>query len=176
MFYAVLFAVEGKEVFDRNCKCCHVPYIPMQKLQENFIQNDNKLLNLKAPALNQVTFRLKTRIGDPKGDEDIHRMEIAAFVSDYISKPDKQKSICLTGVIKYFETMPVIKLNNEEQEAISEFLYDYDKNDYIEKTIKYIKPKDTKELKDAFEIAKKDAKIVMIKFTSEYCYYCKKNG
>jgi thioredoxin-related protein len=164
----VLFAVEGKEVYEKKCKSCHILYISITKLQENFLQENNKLLNLKAPTINQITFRLKTRIGDPKGDKDIHKMEVDAFVTDYLKKPNKQKSICLPDVIKHFDTMPIIKLNDEEQEAINEFLYDYDKNDYIEKTTNYF------ELKNAFDIAKKENKIVMTKFTSEHCYYCKK--
>lgn len=161
---------EGEEVYQKKCASCHEAFISLEKLMENFMEKNNTMLQLKAPTLNQISFRLKQQIGDPKGDEDIHRMEVGAFISDYLQNPDKQKSVCLPEVIKYFETMPSMKgqLSDNEIEVVSEFLYDYENELIKQKSIKY----------EAFDAAMKKAanenKIIMIKATSKHCHYCKK--
>lgn len=165
-----LFAMEGKDVYEKKCASCHSTYIPMSRLTENFMEQNNTLLKLKAPTLNQLSFRLKQQIGDPKGDNDMHRMEVGAFIADYLNYPDKQKSVCMPEVIKYFETMPSMKgqLSEDEVEAVSEFIYEYENHVIEEKSIMY----------EAFEIALdkavKEDKIVMVKATSKHCRYCKK--
>jgi cytochrome c5 len=68
VFAACLAANEGEKVYQNKCVSCHEVYIPMTKLMENFVEKENKLLNLKAPTLNQLSYRLKQQIGDPKGD------------------------------------------------------------------------------------------------------------
>jgi len=170
MSVTCLWANEGEEVYKTKCASCHESFIPVEKLMENFMEKNNTLLNLKAPTLNQLSFRLKQQIGDPKGDEDIHRMEVGAFISDYLNKPDKQKSICLADVIKHFETMPSMKgqLNDNEMEAVSEFFYDYENNLIKEKSVTY------ESFETAMDKALKEDKIIMIKATSKHCHYCKK--
>lgn len=165
-----LFGIEGKVVYEQKCASCHEPFISMERLMENFMDKNNTLLHLKAPTLNQLSFRLKQQIGDPKGDEDMHRMEVGAFISDYLQNPDKQKSVCLPDVIKYFETMPSMKneLSESEIEAVSEFLYDYESNLFKEKSIKYVS------FDTALKMASQDDRIIMIKATSRHCHYCKK--
>ncbi len=165
-----VWASEGKEVYEKKCASCHEAFIPLEKLMENFMEKNNTMLQLKAPTLNQLSYRLKQQIGDPKGDEDMHRMEVGAFISDYLQNPDKQKSICLPEVIQYFETMPSMKgqLSDDEIEAVSEFLYEYENKLIKEKSVKY----------ESFDMALKKAgeedKIIMIKATSEHCHHCKK--
>ena len=165
-----LLAGGGEEVYKAKCAACHQSYIPMEKLTENFLEKENKLLKLKAPTLNQLSFRLKQQIGDPKGDEEIHRMEVGAFVADYLVHPDKEKSVCLPGVIKYFDTMPSLKgkISEDEIEAVSNYIYDYEKNLISAKSVKYQK------FEAAAERAKKEHKIIMVKATSKHCHYCKK--
>jgi len=166
----MLFAIEGKVVYEKKCASCHEAFVPMEKLMENFMEKNNTLLHLKAPTLNQLSFRLKQQIGDPKGDEDMHRMEVGAFIADYLNDPDKEKSVCLPDVIKYFETMPSMKgqLSDSELEAVSEFLYDYEKKLIKEKSIKY------ETFDAALKRAVKEDKIIMVKVTSRHCHYCKK--
>lgn len=165
-----LLGSEGEKVYQKKCASCHETFIAVEKLMENFMEKNNTLLHLKAPTLNQLSFRLKQQIGDPKGDEDMHRMEVGAFISDYLMYPDKQKSVCLTDVIKHFKAMPSMKgqLSEDEIEAVSVFLYEYESQLIKEKSVKY----------EAFEIAidkaLKEDKIIMIKATSEHCHYCKK--
>jgi len=170
LFLVAVFASEGEVVYQKKCASCHTAFVPLETLMENFMEKNNTLLKLKAPTLNQLSFRLKQQIGDPKGDEDIHRMEVGAFISDYLNKPDKQKSICLADVIKHFETMPSMKgqLSDDEIEAVSEFFYDYENNLIKEKSITY------ESFDNAMIKAMKEDKIIMIKATSKHCHYCKK--
>lgn len=114
----------GEKIFEKKCSQCHVKSMPIDLLMRNFIEEDNKLLKLKAPTGNEISFRLKQQIGD-KDDIEFHLIETADFVKDYVSNPDKSKTICLQGVIKHFDTMPSMKgkVSEEELEKISFFLY-----------------------------------------------------
>ena len=166
--FSALFAAEGKVVYEQKCASCHEAYIPMTKLSENFLEKNNEMLKLKAPTLNQLSFRLKQQIGDPKGDSDIHRMEVEAFISDYLVNPDKDKTLCMKDVIKYFDTMPSMKgkITEDEISAVSDFIYDFDSKAVSERIVKY-------EVFDkALEKAKAEDKIVMIKATAKHCHYC----
>jgi len=160
----------GEEVYKNKCASCHQLYISPSKLIDNFMEHNNTILNLSAPTINQIVFRLKNRIGDPKGDEDIHRMEIDSFVADYLMNPDKSKSVCLPKVLKHFETMPSMKgkVTVDEIEAVSSFLYDYNPDDYIEKKLEFLG------YKNALKIAQESHKIILIKLTRENCHFCKK--
>ena len=165
-----LLAVEGETVYKEKCASCHSSYIPMSKLQENFMEHNNTMLNLKAPTLNQISYRLKHRIGDVKGDEDMHRMEVEAFVADYLKNPDKQKSICMPEIIQFFDTMPSMKgqITDEEISEVTSFIYDYDEK-MVQKHSLVYKPYD-----DAIKQAKKEQKIVVIAASSTHCRYCEK--
>ncbi len=165
-----LYAVSGKTVYEQKCSSCHEAYIPMSKLVENFTERDNRLLKLKAPTLNQLSYRLKQQIGDPKGDEDIHRMEVTAFISDYIINPDKQKTVCLRDVIRYFPTMPSLKgkISGEEIEAVSTYIYDFDTQIIEQKGVKH------ESFASALKEAKKSDKIIMVEAVSQHCRFCKK--
>jgi len=164
-----LWADDGKELFAKHCASCHIPFVPMLKLKENFLKQ-NKPLKLKAPALNQLSYRLKQRIGDPKGDEDLHRMEVTAFMSDYVYNPDKDKSVCLEEVLSQFKTMPSLKgkVSEEELEVIGEYLYDFEKKVMKSKGVKY------EGFKTALKRAKKENKLIMLEAMTSTCYFCKK--
>lgn len=160
----------GEKIYDKKCLSCHIKFIDMQKLKTNFLDNKNEDFNLKAPTLNQLSYRLKQRIGDASGDEDIHRMEVSAFISDYLVNPDRDKSVCLDEVMVYFETMPSMKgqITQEEIEEVSEYLYDF-----------YTTPPSTASVvyggfEEALIEAKKSHKIMMLKVTSPYCHFCRK--
>lgn len=163
-----LFGTEGKVVYEQKCASCHEGYIPMGKLSENFLEKNNEMLKLKAPTMNQLSFRLKQQIGDPKGDSEIHRMEVEAFISDYLINPDKEKTFCMDEVIKHFDTMPSMKgkITEEEMSAVSEFIYDFDSKAVSEHIVKY------EAFDKALEKAKTEDKIVMIKATSKHCHFC----
>jgi len=166
----LLFASEGKDLFKKYCMVCHTPFIPMSQLKANFLDKNNTLLHLKAPTLNQLSYRLKQRIGDPKGDNDMHRMEVTAFMSDYVYYPDKQKSVCLDDVMAHFKTMPSMKgkVSEEELEEIGIYLYDFDNAIVKAKGLKF------EGFDKAMEKAKKEHKIIMIEVMSKECHFCRK--
>lgn len=114
----------GEKVFDNKCSKCHEKSMPISLLMKNFIEEDNKLLNLKAPTGNEISFRLKQQIGN-KDDIEFHLEETADFVIDYLYNPNKSKTICLPGVIRHFDTMPSMKgkISENEIREVNYFLY-----------------------------------------------------
>lgn len=165
-----LFGSEGQEVYEKKCLSCHEGFIPMSKLKENFLDQNNTLLKLTAPTLNQLSYRLKQRIGDPKGDNDMHRMEVTAFISDYVINPDRDKSVCLEDVMQHFKTMPSLKgkISESELEEVSTYIYDAQKKVLNEESIQY------EGFEKALENAKGKHKIIMLKVMSKDCHYCRK--
>lgn len=120
-----LFAHPGEAIYVQHCAACHQRYVDKEILAKNFMEMNNTLLDLKAPTVNQLAFRLKQRIGDPEGDREFHLMEVVEFVKDYVFFPDKQKSVCLPEVIRNFDTMPSMKgeISEEELETVTEWIY-----------------------------------------------------
>lgn len=114
----------GEKVFENKCMQCHEKYMDIQLLMKNFIVEENKLLNLKAPTGNEISFRLKQQIGS-RDDIEFHLMQTYDFLLDYVYNPDKSKTICLEGVIKHFEVMPSQKgkVSEAEIEKVNHFLY-----------------------------------------------------
>ncbi|RUM71107.1 MAG: hypothetical protein DSZ08_03545, partial [Sulfurovum sp.] len=170
LFTGVCYADRGEEVYSKVCSKCHEAYIPVDKVKKNFLEDNNTLLKLKAPTISQISYSMKKKIGDPSADADIRRMEVSAFIADYIIYPDKEKSVLPPYVEKYFDTMPSLKgkLNTEDIEAISNYVYDYDKKITDHKSIHY------ERFDTAYEKAKKEDKIIIIKATAPRCRYCAK--
>jgi len=166
----LLLATEGKEVYEKKCASCHQGYISMSKLKKNYLDHNNTLLKLTAPTLNQLSYRLKQRIGDPKGDNDLHRMEVAAFISDYVINPEREKSLCLDDVMQHFKTMPSLKgkISEDELEEVSTYIYDSENKILAEKGVQY------EGFEKALEKAKKEHKIIMLKVMTKYCHFCRK--
>ena len=162
--------INGEEVYKQKCASCHQLYIAPSQLIENFMEQNNSILKLSAPTINQIVFRLKSRIGDPKGDEDMHRMEVDSFVADYLMNPDKSKSVCLPKVLRHFKTMPSMKgkISVDEIDAVSTFLYNYNPDDHVEKKLEFIG------YTKALEIVKKENKVILLKLTREHCHFCRK--
>jgi len=166
----LIMADYAKVLFEKHCMSCHQAFIPMSKLKENFLDHNNTLLNLKAPTLNQLSYRLKQQVGDRHGDEDLHRMEVTAFMSDYVFHPDKDKSVCLEDVMQHFKTMPSLKgkVSEDALEEIGTYLYDFDNAIIKNKSVKY------EGFDKALERAKKEHKIIMIKAMTKECHFCRK--
>ena len=167
---STVYGSEGQEVYERKCASCHEGYIPMSKLKENFLDQNNSMLKLTAPTLNQLSYRLKQRIGDPKGDNDMHRMEVTAFISDYVINPERDKSVCLEDVMQHFKTMPSLKgkVSEEELEEVSTYIYDAEKKTLEEKSVQY------EGFDKALDKAKSEHKIIMLKVMSKDCHFCRK--
>ncbi len=169
-FFSILLLADGETIYKNKCSSCHAGYMPIGELKENFVDFNNTKLHLKAPTLNQLSVRLKQHIGDPKGDEEIHIMEVVEFIKDYVYNPDLEKSVCMNEVIEAFNVMHSLKgkISEEDLEEVGEYIYNYDKNSLELHSVKY-------ELFDnALKKAKKENKIIMIKATTRFCHYCKK--
>ncbi len=168
LLFLPAYADKGEDVYNKVCSACHVGHIDRDKLMKNFLDTNNTLLKLKAPTISQISHSMKYRIGDPTADKDIHRMEVSAFIADYIIYPDKSKSVLNPNVGKHFETMPSLKgkLSTEEIEAISNFVYDYGDKINKKRSINYV------EFEKAVERAKKEDKIIIIKATAPRCRFC----
>ena len=72
----------GEQIFDNKCSSCHVKSMDIGLLMNNFIEHDNKVLNLLAPTGNEISFRLKSQIGS-KDDVEFQIEEVTDFVKDY---------------------------------------------------------------------------------------------
>lgn len=114
----------GEKVFENKCNKCHEKSMPIPLLMKNFIEENNKTLNLKAPTGNEISFRLKQQIGS-RDDIEFHLHQTNDFLKDYLYNPDLSKTICLEGVIRHFEVMPSMKgkISEEEIEEVNHFLY-----------------------------------------------------
>lgn len=165
--YSLLFGMEGKEIFDTKCASCHDYYIPFNELKRN-AQSNNTLLNLKAPTLNQLSYGVRMNIGDLKADEETQRMEVEAFVEDYIAAPHRKKNVVPSEMTKFFPAMPSMegRLNEEEIEALSNFIFDYDEAMVIEHSAPAV------DFEKAKALAKQENKIIMIRGVLPYCKWC----
>ncbi len=126
---AVLMA-DGSALFSKHCESCHARYFDMEQLSKNYMESNNTLLNLKAPTLNQIRFRVKQRVGDPSGDAEFHRIEVVDFISGYVMEPDREKSVCLPEVMHYFETMKSLKgkISARDLDEVANWIYDEEEN------------------------------------------------
>ena len=167
---STVWADRGEEVYNKICSKCHQLSFPSDQLVKNFFESNNTLLKLKAPTISQISYSMKQKIGDPREDADIQRMEVSSFIADYIIYPDKQKSVLNPAVGKCFDTMPSLKgkLSTEDIEAISNFVYDYDLKHKETNKVQYVS------FEKAIARAKKEDKIVIIEATAPHCRYCAK--
>jgi hypothetical protein len=115
-----LVAVDGYEVYTKNCQSCH-----LQEPKKDWVLKN--LDKMKAPPMIEVSSRLKDQIVVKNGDEDVQRALIITFVKDYIVHPDIEKSFCHLGAIDKFDVMPPIgrALSVPERQAVAEWLYDF---------------------------------------------------
>ncbi|MEN8717384.1 MAG: hypothetical protein ABF301_01810 [Sulfurovum sp.] len=113
----------GQDIFEQKCTTCHVKFIDMNTVVRNFFHENNNM-NLKAPTANQISFRLKQQIGD-KSDIEFHLFETNDYLKSYVLDPNRSKTICLDGVIEYFDGMPSMRgiVSEEEIEQLNHFLY-----------------------------------------------------
>jgi len=114
-----LFAVDGYEVYQNKCKVCHVEMMSKEYALKHFKE-------LVAPPMVEVAGRLKENIKTTDEEEDVDRYLFILFVKDYIINPNLDNSMCNTGAIETFGTMPSLKgrINEQERQAVAEWLYD----------------------------------------------------
>ncbi len=116
---ATLFAADGYEVYNNVCKKCHVETMSKEYALKHFKE-------LIAPPMVEVSARLKENIKTTDDEDDVNRYLFILFVKDYIIHPQLDNSMCNTGAIETFGTMPSQKgkITEEEKQAVAEWLYD----------------------------------------------------
>jgi len=160
-------AISGEEIFKKRCSSCHKTYIPQPKLLKNYFETDNRELNLSAPTLVELSYWLRDRVGDRKADRESQIMEIEDFLYSYLNSPDRNKSIIPKDILKFFPTMPPIKITEEESEALSLYLFDIGREIIKKESIKTYPT-----YKEALEVAENKNKIVMVEGFIPYCRGC----
>lgn len=120
LFVFSLYAVDGRDVYEKNCAKCHIDMISKAETLKNFS-------TLKAPPMIEVANRLKNYIQITEDDEDMHRAVVIAFIKYYITKPDITYSMCDPMAIEKFGQMPSLKgkITEEESEAVAAWIYDH---------------------------------------------------
>ncbi len=160
-----IFAKSGEEIFKKRCSSCHLEYIPQSKLIKNY-SNGNRDLNLTAPTATEISFALRDRVGDRKGDIESQLMNIEDFLISYCNRPDRDKSILDDEVLINFDTMPPIKLSEDEAEALAPYLFNLSEKMIVSHSVKRYN------YRDALKKAKRENKIVMIEGFIRYCRGC----
>ncbi|MDF1883643.1 c-type cytochrome [Sulfurimonas sp. SAG-AH-194-C21] len=114
-----LLATDGYEVFKSKCMHCHAEVMTA----EYALAHLNELV---APPMVEVSQRLKENIKTTDEEEDVDRYLFILFVKDYIVNPNLDNSMCNTGAIEKFGTMPSLKgqIKEDEKQAVAEWLYD----------------------------------------------------
>jgi cytochrome c5 len=106
-----LFAQNGEEIFNTNCKSCHI-------MKKGWQLTSADKAKLKAP----------TAFGITKHVRDIFKNEelFVEFVNDYITYPAKIKSRCKTNVVKQFGLMPAIgkSMSEEDRKTVANWMFE----------------------------------------------------
>lgn len=167
---ASLFARTGEEVYEEICAKCHIAYIEEDKVEKNFSEYNNTLLKLKAPPVSQIALAMKQKLRNPDLSDKINRLEVSAFIADYIIYPDRKKSILDPKISKHFPTMPSLKgkISPEDIEIISNFAYDFDPKAYAKKSVANLP------FEKVLQKAQREDKIILIEAVAPHCRYCKK--
>jgi len=174
---AVLISGEwerGREIFQKKCSSCHSGYISPDKIKSNFFEHNNTLLKLKAPTENMLSYAINDgpkRVGD-LNDAEFRQEEIADFLKDYLSNPNREDSICDNFVMKFYETKKPIKgLREDEFMALAKFFMDYKKHKKNKSPLRSLTKNYNQ--KEILKEAQKRQKNIIIEATSKYCHYCK---
>ncbi len=166
MTVTLLFGMDGKAVFEAKCASCHEAYIPQARINENIEQN-NTLLQLKAPTLTELSFRLRDQVGDRTADTESQKMEIEGWLSEFLKDPSAlSKSILPAKTRKIFTQMPPVKIDEEESEALADYMYEYAEKMMVAHGVKRYS------YEEALRKAKNEGKIVLIEGYLPYCRGC----
>ncbi|MDD3591907.1 MAG: DUF255 domain-containing protein [Sulfurovum sp.] len=162
-----LYASEGASLFEKHCAACHSGYIPMSQVIANAEQN-NTLLHLKAPTLNQLSFGVRLNVGDRKAGEEAQQMEVEEFIASYIASPQREKSVVPKELTHFYPDMPPMPnlLNEDEIEALSAFLFEYGEAMIEKHSVR------SYSYEEAAKIAKTQKKIIMIRGVLPFCKWC----
>jgi len=167
--------IDGKKVFDTKCSSCHKEYVSLDKLQDNFRNHNNELLNLKAQAFNRIEYKIlrgKKQIGSIADDIDIRRDAILDYLKDYLNNPNEENSLASKRSRSHYSKKKSMKgqISNQEFEYLVDFIFEYKKNH----TFNIIKATSNLDENNIIKKAIKNNKKVIVEATSKSCHYCKK--
>lgn len=179
LFILNLFAdfKEGETLFKSKCSSCHIDYISMNILKENFFEKNNKLLNLKAPTVNMIVYAIMDspkKIGD-SNDIEMQEMEIENYLKSYLENPDRFNSICDEHILPFYDNKMSMKgeLKDEDYKNLTTYFMLYkDNSKNIDDELK--KVNFSIDEKAILEKAKKENKKIIVYASSKSCYFCKK--
>ena len=166
LLQTVLFALSGETVFAKKCAVCHShDYIPQSKLVVNY-QHNNKDLNLTAPTVTELSFRIKDQVGDRTLDPEGQKFEIEDWLTQFLKNPEAFKTVLPANVRAVYGKMPPVEVSEEEVEALAEYLYEHAEKMMVTHGVK----RHTYE--EALAIARKERKIILIEGYLPYCRGC----
>lgn len=179
LFILNLFAdfKEGETLFKSKCSSCHIDYISMNTLKENFFEKNNKLLNLKAPTVNMIVYAIMDspkKIGD-SNDIEMQEMEIENYLKSYLENPDRFNSICDEHILPFYDNKMSMKgeLKDEDYKNLTTYFMLYkDNSKNIDDELKKVNL--SIDEKAILEKAKKENKKIIVYASSKSCYFCKK--
>lgn len=106
---SLLFASTGENIYNEKCVSCH---------QMKNMMNMSQMNNMKAPAMQMISMRLKMMTET--------RKDFVDFVKDYIQNPSQAKGYCMPMAYANFGTMPPIgnDMSEEERDTVAQWLHD----------------------------------------------------
>ena len=116
----------GTEIYEANCKACHMlkPMMDKEKMMQmskadRMSMKEKMMKNMKAPPMAKVSAKLKHDFKDEK-------VQIVAFVKDYIVNPSVDKAHCMPMALERFGVMPAIgkSLSAEDLDTIANWVVD----------------------------------------------------
>jgi hypothetical protein len=113
-FVVYVFSANEAILFQKYCVSCHI-------LKKGKLLSNEERQSLVAPPAYGVSKHTKERY---KSYEQFYK-----FVSDYIDKPQKEKSICKQQVIDKYGLMPPIgkSIDKNDKKVIIKYLYNLTK-------------------------------------------------
>ena len=164
---------EGRKIFDKKCSACHREFISIPVLINNFT-NDNKILNLQAPAFNRVVHKIlygSKAVVNIVDLEETKKQDILEYLEDYLTSPRFSISVSNIRSRKIYPEKKTMrgKVSKKEYLHLVDYIFDYEKHfkPYIVK--KKVKIKESKLLSQA----KKQNKKILIEAVRKNCNKCK---
>jgi len=119
---SALLANSGEEIFKANCTACHSMTPPKAMMNPGTPEFEKALKELKAPPMMKVASMIRMK---HEGKENFIK-----FMSDYITNPAMEKTVCMKNAIKGFGLMPAIgkSMSDADKTAVAEWIYDTTKN------------------------------------------------
>lgn len=161
---------EGRKVFNKKCASCHSEFIKTSVLINNFI-NENKILNLKAPAFNRVVYKIlhgRKAVVNSTDMKDDQKKDVREYLEDYLTFPRFGISVSNIRSRKIYPKKKSMKgkVTKKEYDLLTDYIMEYEK--HFKPTI--LKKKVNIDEKKLLEKAKKTNKNILIEAATKKSY------